>query len=164
MSSWKENRCLFIALPQGETISLKRLGRTIGTRNLTAAVELSAGIPAEVFTLHFLGKPVEDSIVLNFGENIHSGAILRVVIKPKWSTLCVELCHGFRSLKGILNNYKAAKSEDHTTGKEANDLSSVLTDKTHFHNRMFVSLFISASRGYDELCTKILDRGKPTQK
>ena len=117
MSHLSENRCLFVALPEGETVSLKQLDERISVRNLIARVELLAGVPADIFTLHYLGRPLENSILLNFRENIHSGAILRLVIKPKWNTLYKEICNGSRSLKEILDNYKPNKSAGDLTGQ-----------------------------------------------
>ena len=176
MCEMSENRCLFVLLPSGETVSLKRLDISTSGSHILAKLELSAGIPADTVTLHFLGHPVENTTLLNFGDNIYSGAILRLKIKQEWKSLYAELNSGSKVLGSILENYSAQKfKENPNENVEITDRShhsserdglrpKLITDKITFDNRMFDSLFVAASKGNAKLCTKILRKGKTVSK
>ena len=171
-----ENRCLFVLLPSGETVSLKRLDISTSGSNILAKLELSAGIPADIFTLHFLGHQVENTTLLNFGDNIYSGAILRLKIKREWKSLYAELNSGSKVLSSIRASYSAQKTKEKLDenaeitdrNRHSSDIDGLLpksiTDKTTFDNRMFNSLFVAASKGNSKLCTKILRKGETVSK
>ena len=171
-----ENRCLFVLLPSGDTVSLKRLDISTNGSHILAKLELSAGIPTDIFTLHFLGHQVENTTLLNFGDNIYSGAVLRLKIRREWKSLYAELNSGSKVLGSILDNYSAQKTKEkpaenaeitdrnHHSSHIDELLPKSITDKTTFENRMFVSLFVAASKGNSKLCIKILRKGKTISK
>ena len=176
MSEMSEKRCLFVQLPSEETVSLKGLDISTSGSQIIAKLELSGGIPADIFTLHYLGLQVEDTTLLNFGDNIYSGAILRLKIKEEFKSLHSELGRGSKVLSSIIDNYSAHKFKENphktteTTDRNHHSsdtdglLPKSITDKATFDNRMFVSLFVAASKGNSKLCSKILQRGKPVSK
>ena len=87
-----------------------------------------------------------------------------------------ELNNGSKVLGSILDNYSAQKTKENPDENAEitdrnhhwSDLDGLLpksiTDKTTFDNRMFVSLFVAASKGNSKLCTKILRKGKAESK
>ena len=170
-----EKRCLFVQLPSGETVSLKGLDISTSGTQIIAKLELSAGIPAGIFTLHYLGLQVENTTLLNFGDNIYSGSILRLKIREEFKSLHAELDRGSKVLSRIIDNYNAGKCKEnsnktaeitdrnHSTDSDGS-LPKSITDKTTFDNRIFVSLFVAASKGNSKLCSKILQRGKLVSK
>ena len=172
MSEMSDKRCLFVQLPSGETVSLKALDISTSGRQIIAKLELSAGIPTDIFTLYYLGIQVENGTLLNFGDNIYSGAILRLKIKEEFKSLNAELGRGSEDLSNIIDNYSAHKFKENQNktaeitdrNQHSSDIDGVLsksiTDKTTFDNRMFVSLFVATSKGNSKLCSKILQTGR----
>ena len=153
-------------------MSLKRLDISTSGSHILAKLELSAGIPADIFALHFLGHQVENTTLLNFGDNIYSGAILRLKIKQEWKSLYAELNNGSKVLSSIIDNYSIHKSKEKPEENAETDRNHHSSDIeglrpksiTTFDNRMFVSLFVAASKGNSKLCTKILRKGEAESK
>lgn len=96
-SNTSGSHTLFVRLPWGHTVSVRNLRAVIKLKTLSAHLELLASIPAFAFEVYHGDRLLDVKSRLSF-DDIHNGAILRLMLRKEYKTLDVQSISEFVDL------------------------------------------------------------------
>ena len=142
---------IFILLPcnNSNIVSLKGIQTFVTVKDVREKLELHAGLPSQTYEIRLKeNETLKDNDILEFGNNIHSGAIVKVQLLPEWKHLYDTVQTGHKgSVIKCLNKsiHPSEKDQDNSDEK-----------KTHY----FVALYFSTYIGLFDLCRELISKGK----
>ncbi|XP_066290968.1 ankycorbin-like [Branchiostoma lanceolatum] len=144
---------VFVRLPNEDVAGFRNLPPGISVYDLKARIEIVAGIPSQIYTLHYTNDvDLEDENELRLGMTIMNGATLRMQLFTSWNGLFYSTWNG-----NIDDTYYSGGvqliSEANFSEGEAVAMHKIVA------KRAFVSLFLACHRGHYVLCKVLLSIG-----
>ena len=148
-----ERFTLFVVLPTEEIVTLRDICSGKKVFEIKAELELSAGIPGQVFTLHYpSGNDLEDDAALVPGKNIRNGTILRIRMFSSWDGLFYAV--RTNNIEEVVYAGGIQLLNDSTFPvKDAPEIQRIVEE------RAFVAIFIASYRGHVEMVKLLLHTG-----
>ncbi len=143
---------LFVSVPFLSTVSLKGLDATVTVREIREKLELHAGLPCQIYGLRLKQhQQLAECDILEFGNNVHDGAILKVEFHPQWKQLFQSIQNYDRnSVLKLLADIKQPRQFD----QEGKDSDA----EKDYH---FVALYLTTYKGTFDVCKSLYHKGKP---
>ena len=156
---------LFVSTPAGHTFSLRNLAITVLPSALRAQLELVAGIPSAIYSLHYSSVPISSETELTFGDNVQNGAILSLKFDGGWGRLHEAVCRGNSRETERLCRLSSNGSDNLSTptascnGVVTGPERQYMSDMSAEYSR-FVALFLSCHRGDFNLARSLVGAGR----